>query len=389
MRRALPFAALVVLVAGFLWALRPVEPEKKRPLRGETTVVVTDMAGRTVAIPKSVQRIVLLRSLGIYELAVVLGDEVGQKLIAWDTSLQTGDRDCHEELLKRFPRLEGISLLGDVLRETLSAEAVLALKPDLVIANTYMLERQSKVLEQLERADLPLVYLDYSDPLRDPQKCLLLLGRILDAQDRAQTAVDWIDKKLNVVRDRLEAIKVPVQSIYMEAGTQGPQRYGNTFGSNERGKLVNWSSIMSQLRSRNIATGSVSGAYGMGQIRPEFLIANDPDVIVITGANWSAFPDSLRLGYDADTSQAQAALQGYTSRPGWETLTAVKNGRVHALHTRLGGHVMSFAAAEQLAQWLYPDEFTGLDPEASLREFYDQFMPIPFRGTWMTSLKTD
>lgn len=90
----------------------------------------------------------------------------------------------------------------------------------------------------------------------------------------------------------------------------------------------------------------------MGVIRPEYLLASDPEVIMITGACWTAFPESLRLGYDADAETARKVLRSFTSRPSWAELSAVKNRRVHGIHTRFGGHIMSFAAAQQLAKWL-------------------------------------
>ena len=47
---------------------------------------------------------------------------------------------------------------------------------------------------------------------------------------------------------------------------------------------------------------------------------------------------------------------------------------------------MSFAAAQQLAKWLYPEEFKELNPEERLHEFHLKFMPVEMSGTWMVSL---
>jgi len=110
-----------------------------------------------------------MRSLGIYELAAVLGDEVEEKLAGWDSSLKTGDLDTYEKYVARYPRLEETTILGDILRDTVSAEAVLALKPDLVIMNTYMLNRGSRTVERLEQAGVPMLFLNSEDPFRDPQ----------------------------------------------------------------------------------------------------------------------------------------------------------------------------------------------------------------------------
>lgn len=379
--------ALVCLFAIYRW--RTASPMVASDPAGDAGITVTDLAGRQVTIREPVERIVLMRSLCIYELAAVLGDEVDDRLVGWDSSLETGDRDTYRAFVERFPRLKEVTVLGDVLRDTVSAEAVLALDPDLVIMNTYMRQRHSKGLERLERAGIPLLYLDLSDPFRDPQQSVLLLGQVLGKEERAHAIANWIDQRVEMVFQRLDELEQPTPSIYLEAGTQGAGSYGNTFGTNDQGEAVNWGSVMSQLRCRNVTAGSVSGAYGMGVIRPEFLLAANPDVIVITGAHWTAFPDSLRLGYFADPEEARNCLREFQSRPGWADLDAVKNGRVHGIHTRFGSHVMSFSAGLQIAKWLYPEEFHELDPEAHLREFHQRFMPIPYDGTWMVSVQDD
>ncbi|WP_417387373.1 ABC transporter substrate-binding protein [Gimesia sp.] len=351
-----------------------------------STITVTDLAGREVTLQQPIERIILMRSLGLYELAAVLGDEVEEKLVGWDSSLKTGDLDTWQKYIERFPRLDQVTILGDILRDTVSAEAVLALKPDLVIMNTYMLNRGSKTVERLEQAGVPLLFLRSEDPFRDPQESIRLLGQVLGKTERANAAADWIDAELQPVLSQLKTIEGKVPTIYLEAGTQGPEKYGNTFGENQQGKTVNWGSVLAQLRCQNIAAGAISGLYGMGVIRPEFLLTADPEVIVITGAHWTAFPDSLQLGYATDRSQATQQLAAFTTRPGWSDLAAVKNQRVHGIHTRFGSHLMSFAAAQQLAKWLYPEKFQDLNPEERLREFHQKFLPVEMSGTWMVSL---
>jgi iron complex transport system substrate-binding protein len=49
-------------------------------------------------------------------------------------------------------------------------------------------------------------------------------------------------------------------------------------------------------------------------------------------------------------------------------------------------HASNFAAVQQLAKWLYPQEFRDLDPRARLEEFHRRFMPVAHNGTWMIAL---
>ena len=351
------------------------------------TITVTDLAGQQVTIAQPVKRIVLMRSLCIYELAAVLGEETADSLVGWDSSLKTGDRDAYDKFLDRFPQLAETTVLGDVLKDAVSAESVVALRPDLVIMSTYMKQRNSKGLQRLEEAGVPILYLDFDDPFRDPQRSIRLLGKVLSKQQRANEVADWVDAQLDQVLARQASLTGKIPSLYMEAAVHGASQYGNTFGANEQGKIANWASVMDQLRCRNIAADTITGMYGLGVIRPEYLLSQNPDVVVFTGAHWTAFPGSLRLGYLAEQGPAETALRSYCQRPGWSELQAVKTGDIYGIYTRFGSHITAFAAAQQLSKWLYPTKFSDIEPEANLRTFHQKFMPIEYSGTWSVRMQ--
>jgi iron complex transport system substrate-binding protein len=383
LQKAILATILVVYIAGGVFLGFRGERSTAQPAaEQQETLTVTDFAGRQVTLRQPIRRIVLMRSFFMYELATVLGDEIDEKLVGWDSSIQTGDRDAYLKFVERFPRLAQITVLGDSLRDAVSPEAVLALKPDLVIMDTYWLTRQLKSVEQMERAGLPLVFLVSRDPFSDLQKSLLLLGKVLGKEEKTRAATQFIDAHLNKVMGRLKEISGAEPSIYLEAGGS-PQHYGNAYGSARRGSL-SWGSIMAQLRCRNITAEVIPE---MGPINPEYLLKADPDVIVLTGANWTDRPDSLRLGYYARPEDARRGLLAFTDRPGWAGLKAVKNRRLYGLHMRFSSHVTSFFAAEQLARWLYPAEFNDVDPERSLREFHERFMPIGYSGSWKVGVE--
>ena len=347
------------------------------------TITVTDLAGRQVTLRQPIERIVLLRSFFIYDLLPILGDDVENKLVGWDCSSQNGDRDAYLKLVKRYPRLSEVAVLGDSLRDAVSPEAVLALKPDLVIIHTFMQRRQMKTVEQLDRAGLPLLFLATNDPFRDPQQNLLLLGKVLGKEEEACEATRFIDGELDEVFGRLAEIQGPEPSIYLETAGS-PEKYGSTYGSDAKRGSGSWGDIMAGVRCRNIAANALGS---MSKINPEYLLKADPDVIALAGANWTDIPGSLHLGYFADAAEARHCLRAFTARPGWGELKAVKNNRLHGIHMRFSGHVTTFAAAQQLAKWLYPEEFRDINPEQSLQEFHERFMPIEFSGTWMIDLE--
>ena len=370
-------------IALFLWRGESSTERPDSPTGN--TFTVTDLAGRQVTLKRPIKRIVLLRSFFIYDLLPILGDDVENNLVGWDSSSPTGDRDAYLRLVERYPRLSEVTVLGDSLRDAVSPEAVLALNPDLVIIHSFMRRRQLKAAEQLERAGLPLLYLASDDPFRDPQRNLLLLGEVLGKEDEARQAARFIDGKLDEVFTRLTKIQGPEPSIYLEAAGS-PNDYGGTYGFDPNHKGGSWGDIMGGVRCRNIAANALGS---MGKINPEYLLKADPDMIVMAGANWTDIPGSLHLGYYAEADEARRCLRTFAARPGWEELTAVKNNSLYGIHMRFSGHVTAFVAAQQLAKWLYPEQFKDIDPEQSLREFHERFMPVDFSGTWMVGLEEE
>ncbi|HOX39788.1 MAG TPA: ABC transporter substrate-binding protein [Candidatus Brocadiia bacterium] len=353
------------------------------PTPDSGAVTVADFAGRKVSFNRPVKRIVMIRSRDIYEVSLLLEDELPEKLVAWGPDIQTADRDAYDKFVRRYPGLADVPVLGSIFDDAVSAEKVLALRPDLVIVETFMAERGYKSIDRMQRAGLPLLFLDFEhDPFECPQKSIELLGRVLGRERRAEEINAFVNTELDKVFSRLDKLKGEPPKVYFESGSSGPAAYGATYGYNVE-KPIAWGTVMHRLRCRNIADGV---APAMGAISPEFLLMADPDVIVITGASWDR-TDCVRLGYGGDADDAREKLRAFTRRPGWDGLKAVRSGRIYSIFHGLCMHTIDFAACQQLAKWFYPEDFADLNPEAALKEFHERFMPVDYSGAWMIALK--
>lgn len=349
------------------------------------TVTVTDMAGRTVKIKTPVERIILVRSRDIYELAVLLGDELPEKLVAWGPDIKTADKDAYLKFTSKYPKLRSLPEVGSIFSDAVNPEQVLSLDPDLVIMDIFMIERGYKSVDKLQQAGLPLLFLDGSgDPLSSPQKSLRVLGKVLGKEKRANEVVNFVDEQIELVVEKLKKIRKPIPKVYIETGDQGPGKFGSTYGGyGTPTKYASWGAVMEQCRVNNIADGIVKN---MAPINPEYVITADPDIIFISGADWTA-PMSMRLGYLAKEEASRKLLAGFTNRPGWSGLTAVKNKRVYSLFHGFVMHIFDFAGYQGMAKLCYPEEFKDVNPEKNLKEFHDKFLPIEYSGIWTLSIK--
>lgn len=373
---------LLISIAGVMALYLTIKPKHDAgivPAGEKTEKRITDLSGQTRTFKTPCEKVILARSRDIYELSMILCDKTAEKIIAWSPDLRDYDQDAYKKYAERFPSLVTKPLIGNIFDNALDPEDVISREPDLVIMDNYL--KKFDATPKLKQAAAPLVFLDQSNKLfENPQKGLRILGQLFDKEERAKEISDYIDAQIDIVASRLAKIDKKMPTVYMERGDSGAKVYGSTWGADD----TSWPAMVRKAGGISIAD-KLTGE--MMVVDPEFLFKEDPDIIIITGANWTAVSDSMRLGYYTSKEQAQSSLKAFTQRPGWDSLKAVKNNRVYAIHHGLIIRDFNFFALQQMAKWFYPQEFADIDPEANLAEFHRRFMPIEYSGTWFTGLE--
>lgn len=237
-------------------------------------VSVVDDRGTTVRLPQPARRVVsLLPSLT--ETVCTLG--VCDRMVAvdrwsdWPTSVQ---------------RLPKVGSLDDV-----NVEAIVALRPDLVLAAP-----SSRVAERLRGLGLTVAELDAQD-MAGVERVLTRIGVLLGREEASRQAWAVVQTKLAQAQ-----AQVPLQArgvrFYFEVST-------TPFAAGE-------ASFIGQLLARLGAVNVVPQALGpFPKLNPEYVVRADPALILL---------------------DAQSAA-GLARRPGWAGLQAVRLGRVCALST--------------------------------------------------------
>ena len=378
------FGALVGTLLLFVFVLRPEKrtPTVPVPLAEISTQNIIDLAGRSVGLGREIRRIVLIRGRDIYELAALLGDDLPKRLVAIGPDLRTADRDAYDVFTARYPSLAHLPETGDIFKDAVSVEQIIDLRPDLVVMDSFMIERGYKCVARLQEAGLPLLFLDTSgDPLSGPQRSLRLLGSVLGdkPRQRADEMASIADGRISLVLSRIDKLSRSKPSVYLETGGH-PSRPGVSYGGygNPR-HYSSWGEILHRLGVKNIADGVIAN---MGQLNPEFILQSDPDIIVITGQSWSN-QGLLHLGYGARAEPAIKILAEIQNRPGWNSLSAVKNRRICAVYHNFSMRIFDFVCIEKLAKVFYPDVFQDIHPEKDFQGFHNRFMPVPLDGVWM------
>lgn len=383
MRLSNPFGGLPALLGAALLALtlavstHPAAAEK---------LTVTDIAGRTVAIEPGVSRIVLGEGRMLYSIALLDRENPFARVVGWKDDLIKYDPDAWRKYEKLFPAARDIANLGNPYDAEYSLEKLIALDADLVLMNLgdLLKAQESGILQKLEKSGIAALFIDFrQNPTENTVPSLLLLGKVLDRRQEAAEVIDYYHRQMNIITGRLAGIAdedKPLVFIESAAGYD-PGKCCRTFGSANLGRLVDLAGGI------NWGTRKFPG-FG-GTVNLEAVFADDPDVIIGTGANWSeARPatEAVLFGYEADDADIGRRLAALAQRKGWPELSAVRNKRFHSIYHQFYNSPYHFIAMQVFAKWFHPQLFEDIDPEANFRELHDRFLPIDYSGRFWATL---
>ena len=355
--------------------------ERLAPLR--RTITIVDVLGRKVTVKVPVERAVIL--YGLEDWVAVGGEDALARVVALNSWRYRKWRpDWWAAWIEHYPWLGKLPDTGQP-GINFKVEVVLKVKPDVVVTTPWMYQHmvESGDIKRLEQAGIPVVVIDFVPPtsnikkhLETVEKSIKILGVLLGYEDRAESLAKFYEEQIMTVVERTANIAEKPKVLVL--ATWSPWR---TYG--RKGMYNVWITLAGGL---NIGALAIPGSSG--NLNPEFILKENPDVIVFTCNN--NFPEGQRvvIGYTVNsTKPAKEALEKLIQRPGWNMLKAVREKRVYLIHHGLShGHVFQFVCLQYLAKWIHPELFRDLNPAANLKKFYEEFMPFQLKGVWAVSL---
>jgi iron complex transport system substrate-binding protein len=349
------------------------------PARAQWPRTVTDILGRSVVIDHEPRRILLAEGFQLVTLALLDPDPVS-RLAGWGSDLETLDPATYAQFRARFPALAAVPVVGQGSGETFSMEQALAVAPDLAIFSSWQALAISPedVVRPFEQAGIPVVFIDfYQSPLDHTVPSLRLLGQALGREAAAESVTAFIEAHLARIRERMAGAG-PGPRVMLHA-YPGQWACCWSAGTGSLGEFL------SLLGGRNIGAELFPTPNG-GQLNLEYVIAADPEVYIATGLPQLDQPGSIRIGSGVDAATARAGLAAVVAEPGLSGLSAVRQGRVHAMWNFFNASPLNIVGIEALARWIRPELFGDLDPAATLAEINRRFLAAPLQGTYWVSL---
>lgn len=340
------------------------------------TVTVTDALGREVAVPEHAERILL----GFYfeDFFAVGGPDAYDRVVAISREAWEGWRGFQwKAYVAAVPRIDELVDVGEVDAGTFSLEAAIASRPDLAILAAWQYDALGDSVARLEAAGIPVVVLDYNaQTVERHVASTLALGAILGEPARARELADLYAAAHADVEARLADVTERPR-VYVELGRKGAGEVDNSYGD------TMWGALVETAGGTNIARDQVAK---WGPLSPEYVLAQNPQVIILAGSGWAGRDEAVVMGPGVDPELTRARMQPYTERPGWDGLEAVETDRVYAVYHGGARTLYDFVFLQYIAKALHPELFADVDPQANLDAFFAAYMPIRFDGSYMTRL---
>lgn len=345
---------------------------------------LTDIAGRSVTLRHPVSRILLGDGTLAYALALLRPEDPFRGVVAWGDNFRAADLDGYRAYQHRFPQIDRIPRFSGKTVDAIGGEQAIALQPDIVVLNLSSMTAAtaSGLLPLLKQAGIPVLFVDFRTRMfANAVRSMQILGELFGREARAARFLDFRQQQIDRVTGPLKQVRTrPLVMVERAAGLYDDCCL--TYGDGNFGELV------AVAGGENLGTRLLQGTFGT--LSQEKVITSDPDMVLVTGANWSLYSPGgnwVNLGPGADPAEGRARLQRLMQRPVYRTLRAVREQQVYAIWHPFYDNPYYFIALQRVAKWLHPDLFSSLDPEATFRELHERFLPIPYQPGYWLSLK--
>ena len=328
----------------------------------QPTRTITDMVGRTVEVPATINKVYCTSPVGsilVYTLAP-------EKLAGWNYPFTDQERRILAAPYRDLPLLGGWIGKGN----SGNIEEILSAHPDVILSMGTTDTMSITLSERLQtQSSVPVLMM--GGALTQLDDAYLFAGKVLGAEPRAAELAAYCTR--TIADARHAAASIPREKrvrVYYAEGPKGLQT--DPAGSYH-------TEILDLVGAVNVADVPGGSGYGRVTISLEQLIAWNPEVI-ISGYEYGQRPD--------------LALDRLTADPAWSQLTAVKKRQVFETpHLPFNWFdrppsVNRIIGIRWMGNLLYPDHFPG-HLRQETREFYDKFYHVQLTDTQLDELLKD
>ena len=308
----------------------------------ESELTLRDSADRTVTVKKPVERIIAISSEGV---------ETMRSLKATDKIVGVSKQTLEEEIF--FSEFSDYPCAGPGgWGESIDAEAILALEPDVVFL---FASYQAEGKETLEDVGVTVFGFDYCRPGNYAEE-VKKTGYIVGKREESAEFFEFYDGVMNTIKDSVDDIPEDKRpSVYFEL-------YRPYYTC---GKEVAYHQDIEMAGGNNIF-GDLAGFIDVDR---EEVIRLDPEFILKHA--W------YECGYGVDDpTELRSVRDEIRGRSELAGVTAVKDKKVYVICGELIASAEDFIGIAYMAKWFHPELFEDLDPHAIHQEYITEFQGL-------------
>jgi len=325
-------AVLAIIMIAAIGASFTLKPTLASPSSQNTLV---DLAGRTVTIPQSVNRIVVLQSYWA-EISCTLG--AAEKIVGIGKDVATS------VFLPQY--VTNKTNVGSLF-SGINIETIVALNPDVVITD-FGYGKAAETIQALESLNITVVALTASS-FKDHLSAITIIGKVLKADLKAEALVNYLENQysalISVSSKIPDSSKPRVLICNLDVWGQG---LIYAYSNSSYGRAV-------------VDAGGINVAYSefpdqsSPKVNLEKILAWNPDIIIVTGRENSSLSNQLNL------------MEGTA----WTQLKAYQEGKVYTLLNGAKDRASYYdwtprmiVGLYQVAKIIHPDLYSGINATA-------------------------
>lgn len=288
----------------------------KKQQNSENFAALVDQMGRKVVIDKLPERIISL-SPSNTEIAFAIG--LDKKIVGVTDFCNYPVEALEKEKIGGFANP--------------NIEAVIALKPDLVLAGN----KHDEAVEKLEEMKIPVLIIS-PESLEEVYSAMQLVAEATGSEDNTAAVISGMQDRIKKIQDKLVSIADEKKArVYYEVYSDPLMSAGSLSLINEAVALAGGKNIFADIADR------------YPKINEEAVVERDPQFIL-----FPKFHGSEEIKEDV-----------FAKRPVWGRITAVKENQIYGVQadaiSRPGPRLVD--AVEEVAALLYPDLFNTIKRE--------------------------
>lgn len=252
-------------------------------------------------------------------------------------------------------------------------EQLATLKPDVVIL--YKAPKKDESFDKYQAIGVPVICMDCFNQ-KEMDGSIKIFGELFSKRAEANDLIEWYHKYVDLVVQRtggLSESERPKTLFYNYPESNYPLLKASNSKTGEHTMIV-------QAGGTNIAE-NLNSSSGVAEAEWEWLLAEDPEIII---SNVVAAED--KSGYSANESACdymKGILDMLQNDTTISSTAAGRNGRIFIICTDINRGPMQAAGTVLMAKLVHPDLFEDLDPESILKEYYESWQNIPYRGIYV------